>query len=87
MVMEMATSNPYKPLEKIMKRNPVLQFAKKAEQEYVPGLTDTTSPIGVSAGLGQEVSGREQQNIGHHVQVLRQNLMFNMMRFDFNQRR
>lgn len=79
-------SNPFKGVEKIMKMNPLLQFAQKAVRDRPVFISQMTSPIAVGSGLGQEFSPADRQSQRHFELANRSRIFFNMMRFDFNQR-
>lgn len=72
-------------LQNLFGRNPVMQFSRKAARGQTVPLSDTSSPAAVSLGLQQDITARS--DIGHKLEAERSKLLFNMMRFNFQQQK
>lgn len=73
-------------LDKIMKRNPVLQFSTRANRTSPPMLSNRFSDTGMGVGLGQELF-RPSEDVSKHVSASdRHQTHLAMMKFDMNQR-
>jgi len=73
-------------LERMFKRHPVMQFARKAQETAHETLSDSFSRVGVGLGMGQGIKSNSEANEAHLSAVKQHRIHLSMMKFDMNQR-
>lgn len=69
----------FQTVDRLMKQNPIMQFAKKAVSKSPNFLSEQISPTAQGSGMGQRLSG--SPDMTHLNSVKRNDIFFNMMRF------